>query len=116
MVHADGHFPLHDPLAERKRGPGMAYQPLYDTKTRILIIEDHPETAAAIKTWVQTASHEMRVIGVAGSVEEGIELATRNHPDVILLGMRFSGAEGVRMARALVMDVAARVILLSHEE
>jgi CheY-like chemotaxis protein len=76
--------------AATKRGPGAA-------SLRVLIVEDEFFIALDAETQVTDLGH--RVVGIAVSADQAIELAGREAPDVVLMDIRLSGArDGIEAA------------------
>lgn len=67
--------------------------------TRILLVEDDRWVAQVNRALVEQGGHT--VIGVAGTVLEGLALATELHPDLILLDMYLPGGSGMELLLAL---------------
>ncbi|WP_407571008.1 response regulator [Deinococcus altitudinis] len=67
--------------------------------TRILIVEDDRWVAQVNRGLVEAGGHT--VIGVASTVQEGLELAARLQPDLILLDMYLPGGSGLDLLLAL---------------
>ncbi len=80
------------------------------TKT-ILTIDDHPDTIQLIELALQR--HGYRVIG-AFSGPEGIEVAQRERPDLILLDMMMPGMDGNAVCRSIRQnpDIASTPIIM----
>jgi len=73
---------------------------------RILIVEDNPDAAESLALVLEMASHE---VAVASSGEQGLELAARFRPDVVLSDIGLGGAmSGYDVARALRADAELR--------
>lgn len=68
--------------------------------TKLLAIDDKPDNLISIKALLTLLIPESRVI-TACSGPEGIELATREHPDVILLDIHMPGMDGFEVCRCL---------------
>ena len=78
---------------------------------KILAIDDHPDTIQLIEVALQR--HGFEVIG-AFSGPEGLEIAERERPDLILLDMMMPGMDGNAVCRALRQnpDLAATPIIM----
>jgi len=68
---------------------------------RVLVIEDHADTADAIASCLRYAGH---AVTVAATGEEGLELAHRTLPHVIFCDIWLPGVDGYYVARALKSD------------
>jgi DNA-binding NarL/FixJ family response regulator len=66
---------------------------------RVLIVDDHPIVREGI-TAVLERERDIDVIGAAAAVDEGLRMAARLHPDVILLDLKLpDGEDGGSVAR-----------------
>lgn len=74
---------------------------------KILIIEDN-EQNRYLATFLLEARHYEVLHAVSGSL--GIDLATRTHPDLILLDIQLPGMDGHAVARALKSDPVLKII------
>lgn len=92
------------------RSPNQA-----ENKIRILIIDDLIETAQTVHKWLGTVP-DLRVVGIASSAREGIELARRYHPDIILMDIYMPDMDGLTAAHMLSLELPTQVILMSVED
>ena len=74
---------------------------------RILVIDDDPATAAVARNWFSGKPFE--IVDAEGG-EQGLELARRERPDVILLDLRMPGLDGISVARKIKDDADLRTI------
>ncbi len=79
---------------------------------RVLIVDDHPIVREGV-TAVLERERDIEVVGAAGTVEEGLRLVARLHPDVVLLDLKLPDADGAggissfaRESRGVVMFTA----------
>jgi DNA-binding NarL/FixJ family response regulator len=57
---------------------------------------------------------DMKVVGTAGTGEEGVAMFQRLHPDVVLMDLQLPGMSGLEAIQAIrAQDSAARVIVLT---
>ncbi len=78
---------------------------------RILIIEDNDDAREALRLQLQIAGHEVHV-AVTGP--EGVQMAVRMSPDVVLLDIGLPGLDGYQVAQRLrEAGVARRLIAIS---
>lgn len=68
---------------------------------RILIIEDQPANQKLMLTLLENCGYQVQI---AGTGEEGIELAQRETFDLILCDIRMPGMDGFEVARHLKAD------------
>jgi DNA-binding response OmpR family regulator len=81
-------------------------------KPRVLIVED--ETLIAEELRERLARMGFCVIAAVDSAEEGIEIATRERPDLVLMDIRLKGAkDGVQAAEAIHGQVDVPVVYLT---
>jgi len=76
-------------------------------KAKILLIEDNEQNRYLATFLLERSGHE---VVQAGSGPEGLSLAARVHPDLILLDIQLPGMDGHAVARALKSDPALRAI------
>jgi CheY-like chemotaxis protein len=84
-------------------GPARAADPARDDarpmeSCRVLIVEDHPDTAQTLATLVTLDGHEVRL---AHDGFAALELAPRFLPDVALVDIGLPGMDGFEIARRL---------------
>ncbi|TXH76690.1 two-component system response regulator NarL [Thiobacillus sp.] len=83
-----------------------------DTYT-ILVVDDHPLFRKGVIQLIQ-ATPEFRFVGEAPSGKEGIQLAQRLHPDMILLDLNMKDMNGVDVLKAIKDEgLDSRVIMLT---
>jgi DNA-binding NarL/FixJ family response regulator len=58
---------------------------------RVLIVDDHPIVREGVTTVLEHES-DIDVVGAAGTIGEGLKLAAKFHPNVILLDLRLPDA------------------------
>jgi putative two-component system response regulator len=91
-----------NPLAAAGRKGGEAPAPV-----TILVVEDNPVNMELVSDVLESAGHA--VVG-AGSAEEGIALARRRLPDLILMDIALPGMDGLSATAALKRDPLTRDI------
>ncbi|HEY4560534.1 MAG TPA: response regulator, partial [Lysobacter sp.] len=74
---------------------------------RILLIEDSPTDTAVLTQLLQRNGHQVLT---APSAEEGIEVARRELPDLVLMDVVLPGMNGFQATRALSRDNATSAI------
>lgn len=84
-----------------------------DTPQRLLIIDDHPLFRRGVIQLIREAP-EFEVVGEASSGQEGIELAQRLDPDMILLDLNMKDMSGVDVLKVIKAGGSdARVVMLT---
>lgn len=80
----------------------------------ILIVEDELSLSNAIR---EKLTHEGFVVLVAKNGEEGLEIALREHPDLILLDIIMPVMDGITMLKRVRVDAwgkDAKIIILTN--
>ncbi len=73
------------------------------SKEKILVVEDEDDIAELIRYNLHKESYDVRV---AGNGEKAVELARRDHPDLVLLDLMLPGMGGLEVCRTLKSDTA----------
>ena len=82
-------------------------------KIKILIIDDHPLMRRGIKQLIELEKN-FEVVGDVGSGNEGIALALKTQPDLIILDLNMKGLSGLDTLKSLRNeDVDARIVILT---
>jgi DNA-binding NarL/FixJ family response regulator len=80
---------------------------------RVIIIDDSGEVLSALGRIIDKQP-DMELLGVASSVDDGVLLARRVQPDVVVLDVNMPDGGGLRAAKELVVVVpGARLIAFS---
>jgi two-component system, NarL family, response regulator len=80
---------------------------------RILCVDDHPLMREGVARKLGRQP-DMKVVGTAGTGEEGVAMFQRLHPDVVLMDLQLPGMSGLEAIQAIrAKDSAARVIVLT---
>ena len=79
----------------------------------ILIVDDDPQFRRVAAELL--ADRGYRVVGEAGSAEEGLALALKVRPDAVLLDVQLPDGDGLSVAASLSADGGPRVLLTSSD-
>jgi DNA-binding NarL/FixJ family response regulator len=83
-----------------------------ETTIRVLIADDQTHFRRGLRTAIDTAGDDIRVVGEAADGDEAIALARSLRPDVVLLDVRMPGTGGIRAAQAISAFLPATRILM----
>ncbi len=84
-----------------------------DDAQTILVVDDHPLFRKGVIQLIQAAS-EFRFVGEAPSGKEGILLAQRLQPDMILLDLNMKDMNGIEVLKAIKDEgLDSRIIMLT---
>ena len=78
--------------------PALHPHPAPARMTRILVVEDNPDLAFGLRTTLEIEGYEAEI---AGDGAEGIALARRMRPDLIILDLMLPGLNGYQVLRTL---------------
>jgi NarL family two-component system response regulator LiaR len=82
----------------------------HDTRTHILIVDDHDRIREGIRDLVQ--QHEdLHVIGEAGDGATAVELARRLRPHIILMDFVMPVMDGARATQLIIRDLPQTKII-----
>jgi CheY-like chemotaxis protein len=73
---------------------------------RILYVEDNEDNAAMLRTWLELEG-DLEVL-IAANGEQGVALAARAAPDLVLMDLYLPGMDGFAAARQIRARAAAR--------
>ncbi|HZG89876.1 MAG TPA: response regulator transcription factor [Pseudonocardia sp.] len=81
----------------------------------LLVVDDQELVRAGLRALAQHDG-DIRVVAEAGTGAEGVRLARRHRPDVVLMDIRMPGTDGLAATREIVADPAlagVRVVVLT---
>ncbi|MCY4641880.1 MAG: two-component system response regulator NarL [Gammaproteobacteria bacterium] len=80
----------------------------------VLIIDDHPLFRKGVAQLIDGMGNEFKLVGEAQSGQEGIELALKHKPNLILLDLNMNGIDGIETLIQLKKHgVESRVVVLT---
>ena len=80
---------------------------------RILLVDDHAVLRAGLRALLD-AEPELEVVGEAGTGEEGVAMAQRLKPDIVVMDLSMPGIGGLEATRRIAaMDQDTRVLVLT---
>jgi DNA-binding NarL/FixJ family response regulator len=82
----------------------------------IILVDDHPLVREGIRGML-AADPEIEVVGEASNGPDGVELARRLRPDLVLMDLRMPGGDGVSATHAITREGGTtRVVVLTTYE
>jgi PAS domain S-box-containing protein len=90
-------------------GDGRRRSPRSSGPHRVLIVEDNDDSAYAMERFLQSFGHEVRR---ASNGREALQVASVQHPDVVLLDIGLPGMDGYELATELRKDVSLQDTLV----
>lgn len=76
---------------------------------RVLVVDDHPDTADALQMLLQSAGHKVRV---AYNGEEALAVATEHSPELAFIDIHLPDTTGYTLAKHLRKQFGRRVNLI----
>jgi two-component system invasion response regulator UvrY len=82
----------------------------------VMLVDDHPVVRDGIRHFLESAP-DIRVVGEAGSGEEGVALFREHAPDVIILDLGMEGIGGLEAIRRVTAhNLKSRVLVFSMHD
>ena len=81
---------------------------------RVLIVDDHPIVREGV-TAVLERELDIEVVGAADTVENGLRLATKSHPDIVLLDLKLPDAGGRDGVAGFAAEGRGIVVFTAHD-
>ena len=81
---------------------------------RVLIVDDHPIVREGVTT-VLEHEHDVEVVGAAGTIDEGLRLAAKVHPDVVLLDLRLPDSSTIDGVTSFARDGRGVVVFTAFD-
>jgi DNA-binding NarL/FixJ family response regulator len=81
---------------------------------RVLIVDDHPIVREGVTTVLEHES-DIDVVGAAGTIDEGLRLAAKFHPNVILLDLRLPDAASFDGVTAFAREGRGIVVFTAYD-
>jgi DNA-binding NarL/FixJ family response regulator len=79
---------------------------------RILLVDDHEVILEGIRTLVQRSGREWHICGLAHNGQEGVQMARKLKPDVVVLDVSMPVMNGIEAAKAIVKENGQAKILM----
>jgi len=81
---------------------------------RVLIVDDHPIVREGVTT-VLEHERDIEIVGAAGTIDEGLRLAARLHPDVVLLDLRLPDSSSYDGVTSFVHEGRGIVVFTAYD-
>ena len=82
------------------------------SKTRLVIIDDHPIVREGLKAFLELQDFE--VVGEAGDAVSGLERVSETQPELVLLDVQLPGENGLRLLPKLLnLESPPKVLMLT---
>lgn len=83
---------------------------------RVLIADDHKTFSDALKTTIDLEKG-LKVTGVVNDGRDAVEIAGKDHPDVVLIDVEMPGMDGIAATREIkIANPETQVVILSAHE
>jgi DNA-binding NarL/FixJ family response regulator len=85
-----------------------------NTKARVLIVDDHPLVCKAVSQLLNRQS-DLTCCGMVLSATDAISAVLENHPNLVLLDLKFKDGDGIKLIGPLLQAVPSlKVLVLSQ--
>jgi DNA-binding NarL/FixJ family response regulator len=81
---------------------------------KVLIVEDHPIVREGV-TAVLARARDIDVVGAAGTVGDGLRLAAKLEPDVVILDLKLPDADGTAAVGRLARDRRRVLVFTAYD-
>jgi DNA-binding response OmpR family regulator len=78
--------------------------------TTVLVVDDQPDIVRLVRDYLERAGFEVLA---AGDGEQALQVARRQHPDLVILDLGLPGLDGLDVARSLRRDGDLPIIMLT---
>jgi DNA-binding NarL/FixJ family response regulator len=84
-----------------------------ETQIRVMLVDDHEVVREGLKALLNRRE-SLSVVGEAGTVAQAIEVAAREHPDVVVMDLRLPDGTGIEACREIRSQLPeTKVIMLT---
>jgi two-component system KDP operon response regulator KdpE len=80
---------------------------------RVLVVDDEPQMRRALEINLSARGYE---VDLASSGESALDLATRRHPDLVIVDLGLPGIDGIEVVRGLRQWSSVPIVVLSARE
>lgn len=81
----------------------------------VLLVDDQRAVRGAVRMQLELEP-DMRIVGEAGSIAQGLVLAHRLRPDIVVIDVGLPDGDGIDAIPALRMDGSKAVVLTMHDD